>query len=174
MHCDVCNTNEATVHLTEIVNDKVTKLHLCESCAKEKGEEMEEHFGMSDLLAGLADMGASLDSSAANNVKCPTCGFTYNDFKKAGRLGCGDCYEAFKKQLDPLLKRIHGANRHIGKVPLMAGDAVKGNKTLQDIKALKERLEKAIRSEAFEEAAKLRDSLKELEKKLADGNDDNK
>ncbi len=171
MRCDVCSTNEATVHLTEIVNDKITKLHLCESCAKEKGEEMEGHFGMSDLLAGLADLGANLEPDAANNVKCPTCRFTYNDFKKVGRLGCGDCYEAFKKQLDPLLKRIHGANRHTGKVPLMAGNTVKENRTLQDIRT---RLEKAIMAEEFEEAAKLRDALRELQNKRTSDSNDNK
>ena len=162
MLCNICGKNEATVHLTEIVNDKMTKLHLCEECAKDKGAEMEEHFGMSDLLAGLADLGANLEPGTANEIKCPFCGFTYQDFKKVGRLGCGDCYEAFKKQLDPLLKRIHGANRHIGKVPLMAGKTVKENRTLQDVKA---QLEKAIMAEEFEEAARLRDMIKELESK---------
>ncbi len=166
MLCNVCGKNEATVHLTEIVNEKMTKLHLCEDCAKEKGAEMEEHFGMSDLLAGLADLSSSAESGAANSIKCALCGFTYQDFKKTGRLGCGDCYEAFKKQLDPLLKRIHGANRHIGKVPLMVGKTVKENKTLQDLKA---QIEKAITAEEFEEAARLRDAIKELE-----GNSGNK
>lgn len=166
MLCNVCNKNEATVHLTEIVNDKMTKLHLCEDCAKEKGAEMEEHFGMSDLLAGLADLSSSVEPGAASSIKCALCGFTYQDFKKTGRLGCGDCYEAFKKQLDPLLKRIHGANRHIGKVPLMVGKTVKENKTLQELKA---QIEKAIAAEEFEEAARLRDAIKELE-----GNSGNK
>ena len=160
MLCDVCGKNEATVHLTEIMNKKMVKLHLCEDCAKEKGTEMEGHFGMSDLLAGLADLGANLEPGDMIAIKCPACGFTYQDFKKVGRLGCGDCYEAFKKQLDPLLKRIHGANRHIGKVPLMVGKTVKENRTLQDLKV---RLEKAIRAEDVEEAARLRDSIKALD-----------
>lgn len=165
MLCSICGKNEATAHLTEIVNDKMTKLHLCESCAKEKGAEMEEHFGLSDLLAGLADLGANLEPGAMSAIKCAACGFTYQDFKKTGRLGCGDCYEAFKKHLDPLLKRIHGANRHVGKVPLMAGKTVKENRTLQDMKA---RLEKAIKAEEFEEAAKLRDMIRELDAKHGD------
>jgi protein arginine kinase activator len=169
MQCDACGKKEATVHLTEIVNEKVTKLHLCEECAKAKGAEMEEHFGLSDLLAGLADLGSNVGAEAPVLVKCPACGFTYQDFKKAGRFGCGDCYEAFRKQLDPLLKRIHGANRHIGKVPLAAGPAPKGakaaqeSKALLDLKALKIRLEKAIQAEEFEEAAKLRDMIRALE-----------
>ena len=162
MLCDICGKNEATVHLTEIVNDKVTKLHICEVCAKEKGSEMEEHFGLSDLLAGLADLGPGIESEVSEKIKCPVCGFTYHDFKKVGRLGCGDCYEFFKKQLAPLLKRIHGADRHIGKVPLTVGKTVLDTKTIQELKV---RMEKAIQFEEFEEAARLRDQIKELEKK---------
>lgn len=162
MMCDVCGKREATVHLTEIVNDKMTKLHLCEECAKEKGAEMEEHFGLSDLLAGLADLGAPAETSIIEKVKCPSCGFTYQDFKKVGRLGCGDCYEAFKKQLGPLLKRIHGADRHVGKIPVTVGKTIKDTRTLQELKM---QMEKAIQAEEFEEAARLRDKIKELEKK---------
>jgi protein arginine kinase activator len=163
MLCDACGKKEATVHLTEIVNEKITKLHLCESCAKDKGAEMEEHFGLSDLLAGLADLGAHAEPELMTVIKCPSCGFTYQDFKKAGRFGCSECYEAFRKQLDPLLKRIHGSNRHIGKVPLNAGKMVKETKALQDIKVLKANLEKAIQAEEFEEAARLRDKIREME-----------
>ena len=162
MKCDICGKRESTVHLTEIVNDKVTKLHLCEECAKEKGAEMEEHFGLSDLLAGLADLGTGLEPDANLKVKCSTCGFTYSDFKKVGRLGCSECYEAFKKQLAPLLKRLHSADRHVGKVPLTVGKTVKDTITLQELRI---RMEKAIQFEEFEEAAKLRDQIKELEKK---------
>lgn len=161
MLCEICGKKEATVHLTEIVNDKMTKLHLCEECAKEKGSEMEEHFGLNDLLAGLADLGATIEPEMMETIKCPACGFTYQDFKKVGRLGCGECYEAFKKHLAPLLKRIHGADRHVGKVPLMVGKTVKDTRTLQELKM---RLEKAIQTEEFEEAARLRDQIKELEK----------
>jgi len=161
MLCDICGKNEATVHLTEIVNDKMTKLHLCEECAKEKGAEMEEHFGLSDLLAGLADIGATAEPSLIETIKCRSCGFTYQDFKKTGRLGCGDCYEAFKKQLAPLLKRIHGADRHVGKIPITVGKTIRDTRTLQELKM---QMEKAIQTEEFEEAARLRDQIRELEK----------
>ena len=166
MVCDICGKKEATVHITEIINDKMAKLHLCEDCAKEKGAEMEEHFGLSDLLAGLADLGANIEPEIADSVKCNSCGFTYRDFKKMGRLGCSECYDAFKKQLAPLLRRIHGADRHVGKVPLMIGKTVKDSRNLQDMKI---KLEKAIQAEEFEEAARLRDQIKELEKKSKNG-----
>ena len=162
MQCDVCGKKEATVHLTEIINDKVTKLHICEQCAKEKGAEMEEHFGLNDLLAGLTDLGSGIETELVGAVKCPSCGFTYADFKKMGRLGCSECYEVFKKQLEPLLKKIHGANRHIGKVPLRAGKTAQDTQTLHQMKI---QLDKAIQAEEFEKAASLRDKLKELEDK---------
>jgi len=162
MLCDICKKNEATVHLTEIVNEKMTKLHLCEGCAKDKGAEMEEHFGLSDLLAGLSDLGAKIEPEITEMVKCPACGFTYQDFKKIGRFGCSECYEALKSQIMPLLKRIHGADRHTGKVPLMAGKTAKDTRTLQELKM---KMEKAIQAEEFEEAARLRDEIKKLEKK---------
>ena len=162
MLCEICGKSEATVHLTEIINDKITKLHLCEECAKQKGSEMEEHFGLSDLLAGLADLGTKIEPGIAETIKCNACGFTYQDFKRTGRLGCGECYEAFKKQLGPLLKRIHGADRHVGKIPLRAGKTVKDARTLHELKM---RMEAAIQSEEFEDAARIRDDIKKIEKR---------
>lgn len=166
MKCEICGKLEATVHLTEIVNDKVTKLNLCEACAKLKGNEMEEHFGLNDLLAGLADIGQTVKPEAAQSIKCPSCGFTYQDFRKVGRLGCGDCYEAFKKELTQLLRRIHSADRHVGKVPVMVGKTVKDAQTIQELRM---KMEKAIQTEEFEEAAKLRDKIKEMEKSGKEG-----
>ncbi len=163
MKCDICGTREATVHLTEIINEEVTKLHLCEDCAREKGAEMEEHFGLSDLLAGLSDMGTNLEPEVKEAVKCPNCGLSYQNFRKIGRFGCNECYEAFKKQIAPILKRIHGADRHIGKVPVKAGKTISDAKILQDLKL---RMDKAIQFEEFEEAARLRDEIRKLERKM--------
>ena len=163
MLCDICGKKEATVHLTEIVNDQVSKLNLCEDCAREKGAEMEEHFGLSELLAGLTDMGPTTEPETPISIKCPNCGLTYQNFRKLGRLGCSECYEAFKKELGPLLKRIHGSDRHVGKVPLKGGKTIRDTRTLQDLKM---QLEKSIQMEEFEEAAKLRDKIKELENKI--------
>jgi protein arginine kinase activator len=162
MLCNICNKKEATVHLTEIVNEQVTKLNLCEDCAREKGAEMEEHFGLSELLAGLTDMGTAMEPETAVAIKCPNCGMTYQNFRKLGRLGCSICYDAFKKELAPLLKRIHGSDRHVGKVPLKGGKTIRDTRTLQDLKM---QLEKAIQTEEFEEAAKLRDKIRDLESK---------
>ena len=163
MLCDICGNREATVHLTEIVNDQMTKLHLCEECAKKKGAEMEEHFGLADLLAGLADLGTPVKTAKEKRLKCPSCGLTYSDFKKVGKLGCGQCYETFKSYLVPLFKRIHGSDVHAGKMPRRKGRLPKPRKV--DVEELKRRLRKAIELEEFEEAAKLRDEIKKYERK---------
>lgn len=165
MKCDGCGHDEATVHLTEVINDKVTKLHLCEKCAKAKSGEMHSHFGLSDLLSGLMDFGSSVEMEAvsAAGTKCPGCGMTYYDFQKAGRLGCGKCYEAFEKNLSELLRKIHGADRHVGKMPYKGENVLKEQ---EDLKRLKNELTELVRGEEFEKAVFLRDRIRDLEAKL--------
>lgn len=173
MLCNICTKNQATVHLTEIVDDKMSELHLCDDCARKKSMQMEQQFGLSDLLAGLVDYGkqlSSVDKEAAAVAQCSACGLTYEDFRKIGRLGCGECYTAFAKYLGPLLKRIHGASQHVGKSPkTISQSEVVHSKTPKvkaiDVKDLKASLQQAIEREDFEEAALLRDAIKEAEKK---------
>lgn len=163
MLCDICGKSQATVHLTEIIDDNMTELHLCEECAQKKGAQMETHFGLADLLAGLADLGGQFTKTKKEiKIKCPRCGLTYDDFKKIGRLGCGECYSAFREALLPLLKRIHGSTQHYGKSPKKVTKVVKIKNELQD---LKNKLQKAIQLEEFEEAARLRDKIREMEKR---------
>ncbi len=163
MVCDICAVNQATVHLTEIVDEQMTELHLCEECAKTKSMDMEQHFGLGDLLGGLSDLGkAQVEGRENVKLKCSNCGISYEDFRKMGRLGCGECYNSFRKYLMPLLKRIHGSNKHYGKMPLMLTRPVEEKSEIAELKA---GLEKAIQDEEFEEAARIRDMLKELEKK---------
>lgn len=166
MLCDICHQREATVHLTEIVNDKVAKMHLCEQCARKKGEEMETQFGLSDLLAGLADFGTGgQQAKFKKSMKCNTCGFNLSDFERIGRLGCPKCYDAFSEQLSPLLRKIHGFDRHVGKMPIKK---IKGktDKEMTELRDLEAELQKAIATEAFEEAAALRDKIKEMRQKM--------
>lgn len=165
MKCDSCNNKEATVHLTEIINNKVTKLHLCEECARKKSHQMEEHFGLADLLSGLADIASpmeKMENVREKKIKCPTCGFTFYNFRKMGRLGCPKCYVTFEKQLSPLFKKIHGSDVHIGKI-IKTKEVVRDKTTL--VSELKLKLTKAIQLEEFEEAARLRDQLRALARK---------
>jgi protein arginine kinase activator len=161
MLCDACKKQQATVHLTEIVNDQMAELHLCEACANQKGSQVENQFGLSDLLGGLADSGKAqeIDEEVATK-SCPNCGMTYEDFRKIGRLGCSECYVTFKKSLGSLLKRIHGSTHHLGKSPSRVAKPASAKQALLD---LKRRLERAVELEEFEEAARLRDQIRESE-----------
>src|SRR5207302_3395068 len=114
MNCDVCKQNPATVFLTQIVDGKMQKVNLCESCSKEKGVTDPTGFALADLLLGL---GAAQAIEGGNSVqKCPTCGFSQQDFKKTGRLGCPACYDTFAEGLQSLLKGMHKGTAHHGKV----------------------------------------------------------
>ncbi len=173
MLCDECGKNKATVHLTEIINEQITKLNLCESCAKEKGSDVEQHFGIADLLAALSEtetkpQGPSAAGSALSKTKCPNCCLTSDDFKKIGRLGCGQCYSAFRSSLLPLLRRIHRSNQHVGKSPdpLALREQKVSEKTYEELEQAKLDLQKAVKNEEFEQAATLRDKIKFLEKKI--------
>ena len=162
MLCDVCHKMEATVHLTEIIDNQITELHLCEECARQKGTQMEQHFGLADLLAGLADLGQQFEVVGKTESKCPNCGLTYQDFRRIGRLGCSQCYQAFKDSLSVLLKRIHGSTQHLGRAPVKKAVAVQKK---SEVDILRAKLLKAIEMEEFEEAARLRDKIRALETK---------
>lgn len=169
MLCDICGKNQATVHLTEIVDEQMTELHLCEQCAKEKSVQMEQQFGLADLLAGLTDLNkqAKEEVSQVATLQCQNCGLTYEDFRKVGRLGCSQCYVTFRKYLSSLLKKIHGSNQHLGKTPTKMPQSVRTDSELQE---LKNKLQRVIQTEEFEEAARLRDKIRELEKKKESNN----
>lgn len=162
MKCDLCN-KKATVHLTEIVDEQMSEMHLCEECAREKSVQMEQQFGLSDLLAGLTDFGKQVKSADKVDLKCAACGITYDDFRKFGRLGCSECYDAFKSHLSTLLKKIHGSNHHFGKTPKKMPQSDK--KKVEDLQDLKTKLMEAIQIEDFEKAAQLRDKIRDIENK---------
>ena len=161
MLCDLCNKNQATVHLTEIIDEQMSELHLCEECARKKSIQMEQQFGLADLLAGLAEFGKPEETADLANLKCTNCGLSYKDFKRIGRLGCSECYSSFRKYLSPLLKKIHGSTQHMGKSPYQVGAKGKSKLSLTELRM---RLHSAIEKEEFEEAARLRDKIRELEK----------
>ena len=161
MQCDLCGKKKATVHLTEIVDEQMSEMHLCEDCAREKSVQMEQQFGLADLLAGLADFGKQIKETEKVKLECPNCGMNYDDFRKFGRLGCSDCYEAYKVHLSALLKKIHGSNHHFGKSPVRIPKLTK--KKGDDLHELRMQLQQAIDSEDFERAAELRDRIREME-----------
>ena len=175
MTCDICGKKKATVHLTEIVDEQMSEMHLCEECARQKSSQMEQQFGLADLLAGLSDTAKTVASKEGdkNVLKCSRCALPYEDFRKFGRLGCGECYTSFKEHLTGLLRKIHGSNKYLGKTPAQfSGHSVEATVEStavllvpENLADLKKQLHDAIAAEDFEKAAQLRDKIRNFEKK---------
>ena len=166
LKCDLCG-KPATVHLTQIVNSKMHKVDLCEACAQAKGVTDPGGFSLADLLLKASlnpeAVGVGPAGAAAGSV-CPDCGFTPNDFKKHGRFGCPQCYQTFAGMVGPMLENMHKGTRHAGKVPVKA---IQRRSLIERVSELEAGLAEAIKTERYEDAARLRDELAEARRQAA-------
>ena len=159
MDCQSCHAKKATVHLTEIVGNKEKReLHLCEKCAEQQGTTGMEIMGLISSAFGGAAKPAAAEAA---EIKCTSCGLAYSEFRNRGRLGCPQCYDVFRTALEPLLEKIHGQGRHVGKAP--GGPSTAGRAHERQLVALRRQLQAAVKGENYELAAKLRDELKRAE-----------
>ncbi len=186
MNCQNCGENEANIRYTQIINGVKKQMNLCEKCAEELGID-DMNFNMpisfSSFLGDMLDMYDDTTSIISpRTLTCKKCNMSYDDFLQTGKFGCENCYETFKNNLDPLLKNIHGANRHIGRIANIMEDVKnfqptnnlkKDEKVKEDIienkksensklKELQERLKTEIREERYEDAAKTRDEIRKI------------
>lgn len=173
MLCEKCGKREANVYIKNVVNGEVTERHLCSECAEAQGllkQELNPFREMNDFFSdfGSAFQGFFPELISPKTEKraigagrtCPLCGATVQDIARTGRAGCANCYTVFENILEPAIRRIHGDASHTGAVPGSAGAEVSRKRRLQD---LKHELKTAIRNEAFEDAARLRDEIRGLE-----------
>lgn len=158
--CSHC-TKPATIHLTQIVDNKIHKVDLCEDCPFKKGVTDEEGFSLADFM-----MKGPIALREEQDLCCEVCGFTPADFKKSGRFGCPHCYEAFKELLDPMLVNMHKDRVHRGKVPEKALARMSRKRRLDQLEA---DLQTAVKEENYEEAARLRDLLSEVKASMKPG-----
>ncbi|MEI8037036.1 MAG: UvrB/UvrC motif-containing protein [Verrucomicrobiota bacterium] len=167
MKCDFCD-QKATVFLTQLVEGQMKKVCLCDPCAKARGVTDPTGFSLADLLLGGAPAGpgpgaggkpSPATATAGGGRKCPTCGFTLDDLRRVRRFGCSDCYATFSDEVGQIIRGMHQGTSHVGKVPagLMALHI-----RHQRIEELRSRLDQAITSESYEEAAGIRDEIRNL------------
>ena len=164
MLCTNCGVKEASFHYKQIVNGKVNAQHLCRECASKLGYISQSGDGVLGLGSILNDF-ISLPSFAhkMGEVKtCPVCKTTYASFKKTGLLGCDRCYEEFKDIIESTLSQIQPSTVHKGKLSGTAGEEIRKKNELEE---MEEKLKRAILDEKYEEAAVLRDKIKELKQK---------
>ena len=164
MQCQICQKNDATIHLTEITAGSRTEMHLCENCAAEQNITVKSHIPINELLSGLLSVQPTDEEIAGptqQQLVCPNCGFTLEQFRKEGVLGCPHDYEIFERSLQPLIEKAHnGETAHCGKIPLSTPHDTKKQ---MEILSLKQQLNNAVRSEDYELAAILRDKIQQTE-----------
>ncbi len=175
MKCELCN-NEATVHELTVSGGVPTERHLCEACAREQGLVVGAPAPVSELIQKIAS--GAIGPTQTKSPACPDCGTTFAEFKQSGRLGCPSCYAAFEEQLGPILDRAHqGATHHVGKIPrrllqespdaadlqATAAALAAAEARAEEIRRIRADLDRAIKAEAYERAAQLRDRLRRLQ-----------
>lgn len=166
MLCEDCRKQDATVHLKQVVNNQKVVLNLCSACAKRRGFSnplKNIPFPLADLLTSMVPTVTSRPDNQLMEQRCSGCGLTYDKFAKTGRLGCGQCFTAFRQPLADLLRKIHGSNLHRGK---RQNAAAAGMDSLKEEARLKDELKAAIENEDFERAAHIRDMIRDLQVKL--------
>lgn len=165
MKCEHCNLNPASIELNQIIEGEKKIVHMCEACAQKM--KPSSPYITSGFMTGLLDtiQNSGLQVNYIKTTACSKCGMTYGRYKESGQLGCDECYEAFGEKLKPLIRRIHGSERHTGKMPIRFRGAAK---IQREITRLRGQLDHAVRREAFEEAAMLRDRINALETSIED------
>ena len=161
MKCQTHNCGQtATVHLTEIVAGKKREKHFCQECAEKQEVLKQQELNLTAILQSVIGQHVGSQADELSRLTCPTCGIKYMEFKAAGRFGCPHDYDVFREPLLPLLERIHRGNRHVGKVPPHALQHAALQNELRD---LRQQLRTAVEQETYEEAARLRDLIRQKE-----------
>jgi protein arginine kinase activator len=186
MKCDVCD-KEASVFLTQIINGQMTTVNLCEECSRAKGVTEETGFGLAEAF-----LSPSHRAEESMEAVCDACGFTASQLKKIGRMGCPECYSAFREGLDGLLRNMHKGTRHVGKRPGGVGitapqllprqrasammspqeaslspPPVAPPPPMVDVAKLRADLDLAVQEERYEDAARLKAEIERLQTKAA-------
>jgi len=171
MLCQHCNQKEATTHIKKNINGHKEEMHLCSECAAELGvmdefrmDTMNDLFG-DTFLGNFLGAGVAAMNSLAGVDRCATCGSSFSDIINSGHIGCSDCYDRFSEKLEPSIRKIHGKTKHIGKfVSYDETPEKKPEKKVEEnsIDSLKNQLQQAIKEQRFEDAAVLRDKIKDM------------
>ena len=165
MLCEKCGKRQATTHIKKSINGVYEEHHYCSECAAENGVSAFPSlgaFGEGGLFGSLLGLPFSkAPSTRADSLRCPSCGTSFSEISESGRVGCAKCYDTFRKQLLPTIERIHGKASHCGKTP--EKEISEQDKKQKEIDKLKAELAAAVEAQEYEQAAKLRDEIKDLE-----------
>ena len=166
MLCENCGKREANVRYSENINGVKKEMHLCEECSQKLGISSKIDFSTPEFMPFLNEV---------KQLTCDSCGSTFEDIINSGRYGCANCYDVFEDRMDPILKKLQGANRHNGRLGKISDNKVKfeekdkvsneqGTNESNKLEKLQNDLKLAIKEERYEDAAKLRDEIKKMSK----------
>ncbi|HCE45083.1 MAG TPA: hypothetical protein DET40_16200 [Lentisphaeria bacterium] len=184
MRCEICNKNEATIHIQEIINSQKKALHICQDCAAKKNNNngLFNGLNLADILynisSNLTVNGEKTPSKAQEtslapqvpSVTCGKCGWSTTNFSERGRLGCANCYNVFRDILSLALKNMHKGTLHVGKHPgVRSSEDDEASRNAIEVMKLQKRLEEHILREEYEKAAEVRDLISCLKDKNKNG-----
>jgi protein arginine kinase activator len=159
MKCQKC-PKAATLHITEVLSEEqFEELHLCEECANKYLYAPEKAAAQKVGIAGAEE---SEDINLLNQRECPVCGIKFVEFRNSGRLGCPNDYQEFREELTALLENIHGETKHCGKTPRRLPQS---QQMQSELIQLRKQLQQAVTREAYEDAARLRDQIRQIEER---------
>lgn len=157
MICERCHERQASVYITEFINNQKVQKHLCSVCAKEVQGNVYNDNSFQQFLTGLLKLQGN-DIKELNNTSmvCPKCGCTLDEFRKSSKLGCDHCYQVFKPYVNQMIKRVQSGDKHTGKVPMRQNQTLELSVKIED---LEQELKIALMQEDYHEAARIRDQL---------------
>lgn len=177
MLCQNCGKNEVTFRYTQIINGVKKEMALCDSCAKELGLEKLDFSMPIDISSFLGNFFEDFEDGSflpelenPHAITCKNCGLSYEDFVNTGKFGCDECYTTFERRLKPILKNLHGTSKHVGrKGKQLLGNTIESHVPQKDekqekIAELQRKIKELIKEENYEEAARVRDEIKKIEK----------
>ena len=185
MLCSNCKSREADVLIKQVVGSEVSDIHLCRVCAEEMGFISSEEMPSITISFSFKDADAFRHLRTINQrerqeaervagLRCPSCGTSFEDFRKESVLGCPKCYETFRAPLGDYMQRVHGAESHIctsasfdeldvrverrrkNRMPILLDDS------FADAMGLEHEIAEAVAKEEYERASQLKEKLKAL------------
>lgn len=162
MKCQLCGKNDASICMVKMVGNNKESTYICSECAKGMEnnlfEDVSNLFGpvFGNLFVDNINMGALGNLGLNEPTICPTCGQTEGQWKESNKMGCRDCYQCFA---------LPASEKHIGKIPKQSEQTLY---VLNLINKKEGELQKLIAAEAYEEAAILRDEIKQLKEEMKD------
>jgi len=159
MLCEKCQKKPATVHMQQFIHGVKKEMHFCQECSF----KVDLPISLENIFQGFLNQVKQHGKPTVNqgqNIACARCGMTFNEFPTSGKFGCDSCYQTFAKPVEALIKNVQGGTRHAGKFPRRSGVMLLNKRKVDTLRAS---LQAAITAENFEEAALLRDEIRNLE-----------